>query len=311
MLVCGMNYLLPNFIMTKTLVKKIEENLLGSNKKDVSVKITKISSSCPVPSFATGYRDVRIWRTDNYNAFGKCVGNRKTSPAKVKKIARAMERGDLHQFYPVLINEKCEIIDGQHTLEARKLRGEEVEFQIGVGLTIQDVANRNSAQNSWNPKNHVENYIKQGNNNYQILEDVVKENGLGYLMTANMLYFGRPTEGGNEKVKNLVEEGDFVVKKSTLNKVKSFLNKIKDFKNAGVDGNLVTSRTFMNAVAMFYDLNKTPDHKTMVNKIKKGANTSTFKVIKRHTKEEYLLDLVKIYNRNQRKANKVSAMQNG
>ena len=80
-----------------------------------------------------------IHETRDYSMFKTVKGNRTIDKSHVKRLVREMKKKDLE--LPIFINENDEVVDGQHTLEARKelnkpiryIRGKfENEFDVAV-----------------------------------------------------------------------------------------------------------------------------------------------------------------------------------
>lgn len=55
-----------------------------------------------------------IKKTFNYKMFKILKPNRKINNSHVRKLMESISARDLSEFYPILINEKNEVIDGQH-----------------------------------------------------------------------------------------------------------------------------------------------------------------------------------------------------
>lgn len=74
-----------------------------------------------------------IKRTNNYDMFKRLEGNRFVDPKKVNKLKKSInEVGYISN--PIIVNEKMEVIDGQHRLEALKELGNK-QLQKG-GLEV-------------------------------------------------------------------------------------------------------------------------------------------------------------------------------
>ena len=61
-----------------------------------------------------------IVKTTDYSIFKKINGNRGISHSHVTKLTAAIARRNLLQLFPIIVNEKMEIVDGQHRLWAAK-----------------------------------------------------------------------------------------------------------------------------------------------------------------------------------------------
>ena len=61
--------------------------------------------------------DVKVKVTDEYNIFTFAEGNRAINPAQVKNLIKSIENIGLIPT-PIVVNEKMQILDGQHRVEA-------------------------------------------------------------------------------------------------------------------------------------------------------------------------------------------------
>ena len=64
--------------------------------------------------------------TRDYSMFKSVKGNRAIDKGHVQKLIREMKKKDLD--LPIFINENDEVVDGQHTLQARKELGRPVRY---------------------------------------------------------------------------------------------------------------------------------------------------------------------------------------
>jgi hypothetical protein len=69
-------------------------------------------------------------------------------------------------FAPILVNEKYQVIDGQHRLEAIKQLGLPVYFIRHKGLGLDIVQKLNSNAKQWQPIDYARAYEQKGNKNY-------------------------------------------------------------------------------------------------------------------------------------------------
>ncbi len=88
-------------------------------------------------------------KTKNYDIFKYIVGNRITNKGNLKKIRDSIMKCNLLECNPLLVNEKMEIIDGQHRLHIAKELGLDVYYLKKHGLGLNDVQNLNNASKNW------------------------------------------------------------------------------------------------------------------------------------------------------------------
>jgi hypothetical protein len=108
-----------------------------------------------------------IQATTDYTMFKQLSGNRQLNKAHINKLkSEFKENTEAVMYTPILVNERFEVIDGQHRLEAVK----ELELPIFYiqqdGLKLKDAQKLNSLTKSWGPRDWAESYAKLGNKNY-------------------------------------------------------------------------------------------------------------------------------------------------
>lgn len=143
-----------------------------------------------------------IYETTNYEMFKYLKGNRTVKYSKKLELA-AKEVGFLYQ---ILVNEKMEIIDGQHRLEVCKKLGLPVRYEIKKGAGDNEVESLNTTAANWTLKNYIEHYSLLGNEEYQKLGKILDKKVSGdSAVIATAMNFKRGSGGSN----NIVKEGNF------------------------------------------------------------------------------------------------------
>ena len=83
-----------------------------------------------------------VYETTDYEQFGKLKGNRNINEAQVIGIRNSIEKIG-YQPVPILVNERLEVIDGQHRLEAARTLGIPIYFIIQKGAGRGEDGGRN------------------------------------------------------------------------------------------------------------------------------------------------------------------------
>lgn len=108
-----------------------------------------------------------LLQTSDYNVFKFILGNRNLVDTHVNYLAKSMEKyGNLTETSPVLVNEKMEVIDGQHRIAALKSLKWPVYYRVKKGMDIEDVIALNTGSKNWTWKDYAMSYSKLGNDNY-------------------------------------------------------------------------------------------------------------------------------------------------
>ena len=109
------------------------------------------------------------YETNSYSSFKRINGNRDLSENNVKGIIKNIKEHGLKPTI-IIVNEKMEIIDGQHRVEALKRLGLPILFQVHKGLGLEDCIAMNTQVLKWNSNDYVESYAELGNKEYMELQ---------------------------------------------------------------------------------------------------------------------------------------------
>lgn len=113
------------------------------------------------------------WET-NLNKFKLVEGNREIVEKKVKEIATSMRQNGYLVEKPIIVNEKLEILDGQHRVEAAKRVGIAVAYNVKTGGTLLDCIRYNSMETKWKLPQYITAYAVNGDTSYRYLQNLVK-----------------------------------------------------------------------------------------------------------------------------------------
>lgn len=119
-----------------------------------------MGSQAPTATSTTTIATVtNIHETSDYSIFKLLEHNRPVVQTHVAHLAQSMEdRPHLRPARPVLLNEKNEVIDGQHRLAASKVNQQSVFFMVVPGLTIEDARLLNALQRTWSLLDYAYSY---------------------------------------------------------------------------------------------------------------------------------------------------------
>lgn len=235
-----------------------------------------------------------ILKTDNYDLFDRVKGNRKVVTGQVSKLQASFNANpDLAQAVPIIVNDKMEIVDGQHRFYACKnLKLPIFYFQV-KGLKLKDVQTLNSSTKIWSPVDYAKSYAELGNQHYKTYLAYKEKHSLSHSIC--VLFMTDAGHKGGGTTTESFRRGNFKIGDMALaNRLAEQLKEINPlFKQAD-------NRHFAVAfkkVAM----NKKYDHKRMVEKIKKHPKS----MLPKSCAEDYIRMLEKIYNNRMGDANRV------
>lgn len=215
-----------------------------------------------------------IMVTENYDMFKKIGGNRKINKANYAKIVKSMKEEQL--IIPIVVNEKYEIIDGQHRFTACKDLGKPVYFYMVRGYGLDQVKRANIASSNWKKENYLDMFIAEGNEIYKEFEEIKERYDLNI---SNLLkIFAIVQEKQSARVGYEFENGTFTLdgKMEVLN----FLTALEDFNFF----KFYKSNNFLIAFTRLY-FKSEYDHDKMKTKLITHRNS----LEKRSTSDEYLV----------------------
>ena len=119
-----------------------------------------------------------IMKTKKYDMFTLRDDNReKIDQAHVKRLCESINSRNLLEFRPIIVNEKMEIIDGQHRLLAAKQLGVEIYYQVEKKLDALDIIKMNVSKN-WTMLDYLNFYCVHEYAEYVKLKDFMDKHNL-------------------------------------------------------------------------------------------------------------------------------------
>jgi hypothetical protein len=118
----------------------------------------------------------QIFSTNNYKLFKKLNGNRLVNTTHVKRIAESMKQQLLPTF--IEVNEKFEVIDGQHRLEAFQQLSLPVHYIIHNGAGLSEAQRHNQIKQKWSYADILESHIASGNESYMFIKYLINKYSL-------------------------------------------------------------------------------------------------------------------------------------
>lgn len=145
----------------------------------------------------------KIKTTEDYEQFKFLQSNRPICAPHVTRIKESMQ--DEQLICPIIVNEKMQIIDGQHRFAACKELKLPVHYIQMPGYGYEEVKKYNLNQKNWGLQNFHEHYMSLGMDAYMMLDYFMAEFNLT-LTTARIIATGHC----HERVPNkMFKEGAF------------------------------------------------------------------------------------------------------
>tara|TARA_R110000787_G_scaffold179097_1_gene290827 strand:+ start:241 stop:1005 length:765 start_codon:yes stop_codon:yes gene_type:complete len=229
---------------------------------------------------------MQIFKTYDYSIFKKLDGNREIDIKHLNNLKKSIDK--THLPIPIVINEKYEIIDGQHRLEISGKLKLPVYYIIINGATLDDVKLLNTNSKAWNLKDYLHSYCKSGNKTYLAVRKFINEHGFGMVDSLTMLSCTKTNRGIDQRK---FKTGIYEIK--DINKANETALKIEEVKTYF---SKYQSRSFVLSMILLFH-NKDYNHKKFIR------NLSLFptKLKSCSNKYDYLKNIEEIYNYNQKK----------
>lgn len=224
-----------------------------------------------------------VMKTNNYDMFKFMEGNRNTNSTNLNHIIESMKEKQL--IIPITVNEKFEIIDGQHRFKACKYLGLPVYFVMEKGYTIDDVIRANvNGGRKWYHVDYLNRYVLLKDDRYIQIKKIIDDfdvNITDFIKLLSMIQ--------NKKV--AIVKREFVEGKISLEGIQlliNFLMALEDFKGF----KYYKKSNFITAFSRLF-FREDYDHNYMMRKYK----TYFPNLVKQTSSDEYLALLCnKIYS---------------
>tara|TARA_Y100001963_G_scaffold139598_1_gene205592 strand:+ start:173 stop:904 length:732 start_codon:yes stop_codon:yes gene_type:complete len=226
----------------------------------------------------------RVYKTNDYSLFSKLDGNRNINEAHSFRLKKSIKEESL--CVPIIVNEKYEIIDGQHRFSCWKDLKYPVYYIIVEGYSLKQVQRINATSMNWKLMDYADSYCDLGNKHYCKYKEFKARYSLGDYESIAMLQGNENGSGKNfEKFRN----GLFQVKRwrKACNEADQII-RVSEF----YDG--YKRRPFVFALLKFLSNDKF-DFNRMLRKIKLNPAT----LVDCTNKEQYMILLERMYNYNQ------------
>jgi hypothetical protein len=131
----------------------------------------------PIEVDTTAHATVsEVKMTTDYGQFKILDENRVVSAPHVLRLAKSLAQNpEFLKFRPVLVNEKMEVIDGQHRLRACEKLGIPVYYVVGDSLDISAAQRLNAEQVPWKPIDYARSFAALGKYPYQLYLSLMED----------------------------------------------------------------------------------------------------------------------------------------
>ncbi len=227
-----------------------------------------------------------IQQTENYSLFKRIRGNRTINKAQVAKLYDSFnENPDLASAVPIIVNDRMEIVDGQHRFEALSKLGLPISYIVREGLGLHEVQVVNSATKIWTPLDYAKSYAELGKDAYQTYIEFKNKYKLCHNILLSYLSGLDDMKGHTNTIKTFRQGRLAIPNVEFSHKLCRGLIDLQKYYNRG------DSRSFAFAFKQAFQ-NPKYNHKRMVEKFSKHV-----KLIKDSPyAEDYMRQLERVYN---------------
>lgn len=151
----------------------------------------------------------QVHTTTDYFLFKPIGGNRNKNLLHINRLKKSMAENYL--FTVIIVNEKLEIIDGQHRFEVIQELGLPLHYIVCKGYSLNEVHILNANSRNWNANDYEEGYCNLGYKDYLLYRDFRNKYGINH-NEAQYLLSGSFQCGSSVKSTNIVfNSGQFKV----------------------------------------------------------------------------------------------------
>lgn len=158
----------------------------------------------------------QVHTTTDYFLFKSIDGNRNKNLLHINRLKKSMSENYL--FTIIIVNEKYEIIDGQHRFDVIKELKLPLNYIICEGYGLNEVHVLNQISKTWNADDYLHGYVNLGYEDYIKYAEFKEKYGLGHNETQSILsglnHGGEMTVfySGRFKIKSLNEAEKIIEK---------------------------------------------------------------------------------------------------
>jgi hypothetical protein len=223
-----------------------------------------------------------VSKTNDYLKFKSKQGNRDLNGLHLKRLKSSVQEIDLLHANPILVNERFEIIDGQHRFNVCVDLGKPIYYIVVNGLGLREIQVLNANSKNWKLEDYIDGYCSMGVQEYCYLKSLLNKTNLGVTILMALFSSAGASGNGQESLKN----GELILANKTRGLI--ILEWIKDWVKFYQGGD---RRSFIYALIQLHNI-KGYSHDKMMQKIKYQST----KLVDCTNAKTYLALLEEIYN---------------
>ncbi len=139
----------------------------------------------------------QVHTTTDYSMFKPIDGNRNKNRLHLARLKQSMLENYL--FTVIIVNEKYEIIDGQHRFECIKELELPLHYIMCKGYGLSEVQRLNANAKTWNADDYLEGYVNMGIQDYVVYKEFKEKYDIGHGECLALLSGSKYTPPGNSQ----------------------------------------------------------------------------------------------------------------
>ena len=233
----------------------------------------------------------QVYQTNDYKLFKTINGNRNINPLHLNRLKKSID--EKYISVPIVVNDRYEIIDGQHRYESARDLNKPIYFIKIGGLQLPDIHRLNSNLKNWQADDYLDGYCMLGYPEYIKYREFKDKYKFGHSETKSLL--SGTLRFGDRGQTDAFKDGTF---------------KIGDYKKAEQDAQKLIAigeyydgykrKSFIKAMMLLF-ANKKYQHQEFLKKLKYQSR----KMVDCTNHEQYLDLINEIYNYNRPKEEKI------
>lgn len=152
-----------------------------------------------------------IQSTMEYEVFKLHKGNRKIRREQVRALKKSISYKDI--LNPIIVNEKMEIIEGQHRFTARKELNLPIIFFIVEGLGAEDmqILNDGKSKSGWEHEDFLDMYVEEGKLDYITFKKLYEKYKINYSDLLHIIRQFLENEPKQDELSNSFDKGELKI----------------------------------------------------------------------------------------------------
>lgn len=145
----------------------------------------------------------QVQTTTDYSKFKTLIGNRKPNELHIKRLTNSFK--ERYLFSPILVNEKMQIIDGQHRFLSAKELNLPINYLIVEGYGLEEVQILNTNSSNWKKEDYLKAYCDLGIEPYLQMRQFMLDFPDFGVAIAEMILTDNTNGANNSKVIDKIE----------------------------------------------------------------------------------------------------------